>query len=202
MDFIDRNLEQNEKIVLKAKVSWFALTGPAIWAAIVEALYIILKITVLDEAFKNLGSTGGNDVVSSILSTFLSAIITVVNIVPHIIAAFPLITKAIKLSATKLAVTDKRILGKKSGRRAEFINIRYDKLNSVFIKDDALGGIFKYGTVTLAGNGFKTTEINCIASPKDFKDKADEAMANYVAEERRIQAEEIASAMKRMQDER
>mgnify|MGYP006928566462 CR=1 FL=1 len=204
MDYVNGNMNAGEKVILKARPSWAALIPSAIWAVIIEAIYVVLRVTILNDWFEKIENNGGGngtataEVLSRITGTLYGTIALIIKIVPHALVAFIILYKTFKLLSTKLAVTNKRIFGKVLGmKKTKYIDVRLDAMDGIALKDSALGNLLHYYTVTIYSMSKDNVEVPNIANAKEFRDKVIEIKDEFEKEARRIQADEIAEAMER-----
>ena len=66
MDYVQRNLGKNEKIVLRAKINWVALLVPILWSVLVEIGWKMLKKKLLGDA--GIDNTSSDDPEKQVLT--------------------------------------------------------------------------------------------------------------------------------------
>lgn len=115
MNYVERNLGKGERIVLDAKISWLTLVPKVIWAVIVFVGLIILNTKVLAE----------------MSAEEAASLILFVKIALSVIALLPLILQLLVNFTTKLAVTNKRVIGKIGILRIATIDYHIDKEDNV-----------------------------------------------------------------------
>lgn len=178
MNYVERNLGKNEKIVTKAKISWLTLVPRIIWLAICVAIYFVLK---------NQLSEASNGKVGSVNSDYLYIIL--------VVGVIPLIAKIIVNASCQLAVTNKRLVGKIGVFKINTVDAHIDKVDNVSYKAGFFGNIFHYYEVTIQSVGGAWAKFKGISNALEFKNKVNEAIEQHAEEARKIQASEIAAAM-------
>ncbi len=138
--YIESNIYDDEEIIYRARVSII----PLIIYVIPVILFVILTSIV-------------NNIWFSVLAVFVM-----------ILCIIGLIRAIISISAIELAITDRRIIGKRG-----FINIRVleaplNKVTAVSIKKGLLGHIFNYGHINIDVFSCKY-EYGFIQKPEVFK---------------------------------
>lgn len=179
MNYVERNLGKGERIVLDAKISWLTLVPKVIWAVIVFVGLIILNTKVLAE----------------VSAEEAASLILFVKIALSVIALLPLILQLLVNFTTKLAVTNKRVIGKTGILRIATIDYHIDKVDNVAYNAGLWGNLLKYYTVTLTGTSGEKVSIKAIANALKFKSAVTEAVEKHAEEARKAQAAEIAAAM-------
>lgn len=179
MNYVERNLGKDEKIVLDAKISWLTLLPKALWAILVIVGMIVLNTEVFAELENPNTDTA----------------VLIVNLALVFLAAFPLLKQMLINYTTKLAVTNKRVVGKVGILRITTIDFHIDKVDNISFNAGFWGNLLKYYTITLTGTSGDKTEIKAIANAQKFKNAVTEAVEKHAEEARKAQAAEIAAAM-------
>ena len=91
-------------------------------------------------------------------------------------ALWSLSQASIKLRATELAVTSKRVIAKFGFIRRNTIELNHSKVESFHVDQSILGRIFGFGTLHINGTGGGITPIPNISDPLGFRRKAMEAI--------------------------
>ena len=78
-------------------------------------------------------------------------------------------------TATEIAVTNKRVIGKVGLIRRNSLEIVHSKVESLGVDQSILGRIFNYGTVIISGTGGNRLPVKMISCPLQFRNQASEA---------------------------
>jgi uncharacterized membrane protein YdbT with pleckstrin-like domain len=89
-----------------------------------------------------------------------------------ILLAWPFIARR----TTELVITDKRLIAKFGVVSTQSIEIRFDKIESVKVKQGLLGRILNYGDIIVTGTGSTFDPIRHIASAMKFRMALNQAM--------------------------
>lgn len=90
------------------------------------------------------------------LSQFGLFIFALISIKTVVLPLFFIIFAMLNVLTTELAVTNKKVIGKKGIIRRISIDLPLQKLESINIDQSITGRIFGYGKVTIRGTGKKT----------------------------------------------
>jgi len=139
--YIESNLARDEKIILKAEVSWLS----QFWYLVFGGLFTLsgLSMTITD------GSPG---VFSLVLGLFLLAV------------------AAVHVLTTELALTNRRIIAKTGLIRRNTIELKVTRVESLEINQGILGRIFNFGSVIVKGTGGSSAPIPYINRPLQFRE--------------------------------
>lgn len=185
MDYVQRNLGKNEKIVLRAKINWVALLVPILWSVLVEIGWKMLKKKLLGDA--GIDNTSSDDPEKQVL-TFLT-------VLSQVIAFLPVVVRFLVLVTEKLVITNKRIVGKIGILRVNTIDFPIEKVDNVTYNAGIFGNLFKYYTLRIMGTSGENKEVKMVANAGAFKNAVSEAIERHAEEARKAQAAEIAAAM-------
>lgn len=78
--------------------------------------------------------------------------------------------------STELAITDRRLIAKRGVLSTSSIEIRFDKIETVRVRQGLFGRLFNYGDIDIRGTGSSFDPITNIANPRVFKANLDQAM--------------------------
>ena len=78
--------------------------------------------------------------------------------------------------ATELVVTDKRLIAKYGILSTHSIEMRFDKIETVRVKQDLIGRILNYGDIMVTGTGTTFDPIPNISKPIAFRNALNQAM--------------------------
>lgn len=106
-----------------------------------------------------------------------------------------LIRDIIRFFTTKLTITNKRVMGSIGLFNVNRLDSPLNKINGVQVKQDILGQILNYGTVTITTASTKF-DYNYIYNPNEFKNILNNQIEKYDDERIEKQARKIAEEMK------
>lgn len=185
--YVERNLNNGEEIILKAKKSIWVLVPSILIILACLIIAIVLQSIVLKEF--NFPPQ---------LSLFVWLILMIPSIGYFII-------KFLKWYSMVLCVTNKRVIGKIGVLSIHALDFMITKVDNVSIQAGVFGNIFKYHTVIVRGGGDvevvtrrKNKSKNAffgISNAREFKNLVNQAVEQHAADARKAQAEEIARAM-------
>jgi uncharacterized membrane protein YdbT with pleckstrin-like domain len=78
--------------------------------------------------------------------------------------------------ATELVITDKRLIAKYGVISTQSIDIRFDKIETVRVKQGLVGRMLNYGEIVVTGTGSTFDPIPNIANPLTFRNELNQAM--------------------------
>ena len=140
-NYVEGNLARDEKIILKAEVTWLS----QFWYLLFGGLFTLSGISVTITE----GSAG---VFSLVLGLFL------------------LLVAAIHVLTTELALTNRRIIAKTGLIRRNTVELKVNRVESLEINQGILGRIFNFGSVTVKGTGGSSAPIPYIKRPLQFRE--------------------------------
>lgn len=187
--YIENNLSPNEYVVLEAKISWLTLVLPTIWLALNLAFDLFVFDKYLD------GWVAGNEQLEAWLMLF--------EVIFIFIEFGPLVYRIMTNRSTCLAVTNKRVMGKKGVFRVQSIDLYIGRVSSVSYHANFFGHIFHYYRVEVrsSGTASRTPLMPGISNAKEFKNAVSEASSLNTKHNREEQArligEAIVEAMRR-----
>ena len=187
MDYIESNLRKDEKVIVRAKISWLTLVGPVI--GLIIGLIVALSLPswlAVDTGDAYMDATI-NDTTKDSFSFLGWAV--------FVVLALPFVKQLIYNLTTHLAVTNKRVIGKVGALKTETIDYPIDKVDNVSFQSSFLGNIFKYASVQIGTTSGEKKNLGAISNAQEFKNKVNDAIETHAAEARAAQAREIASAM-------
>lgn len=195
MDYIQSNLGSGEKVLIRAKVNWLAVVAPFLWGVIVEAAYIVLRILVFGLLSELITNMFGGDSSSDGGNTAFSVVKIIITVILHFIGWWPTIKKILRLLTTKLAVTNRRVIGKTGILSIRTIDFHIDKIDNVSYNAGFWGNLFHYYTIRIAGTSGNSKTVELISNAQAFKNTVNDAIEKHAEEARKAQAAEIAAAM-------
>ena len=91
---------------------------------------------------------------------------------PFIILIIPLITRLTAYLTTEMAVTSRRVIGKKGLIKRETLDLNHTRVESVVVNQGILGSIFNSGSIEVRGTGGSSFSFMGISSPMEFRRQA------------------------------
>lgn len=156
--YVDKNLGKDETINYSASVSlwkyWFSFLIGGLFAF--GALFGMAA---------SLSSKSGNGLLGSKFET-------VILVIALGIIAWPLIAR----KSTELVITSKRLIAKFGVTSTQSIEIRFDRIETVRVKQSLMGRILNYGDIVVTGTGSTFDPIPNISKPMKFRAALNEAM--------------------------
>ncbi len=210
MDYIDKNLEKNEKVLAKAKINWFIIVLPIILTIIIEIIIIIatglFKDYTLDELIDYYNNHNGElpfgyelDYYSPYGVRKNEFKIAIVVIVSQLLAFIPLIAGISTFLTNKLAVTNNRVMGKVGIFSITAIDFPIQNVETVMLKATFWGRIFHFYTLSIRGTGGSKRTIKCVSNANEVKNAITFALKKHADDARKLQAMEIATALTQRQ---
>jgi len=156
--YVDKNLGKDETINYSARVSlwryWFSfLIGGFLSFGALLALAASLS-----------SKSGGG-----IFGTKFEALVLLIALG---VIAWPLIAR----NSTELVITSKRLIAKFGVTSTQSIEIRFDRIETVRVKQSLMGRILNYGDIVVTGTGSTFDPIPNISKPMKFRAALNEAM--------------------------
>ena len=156
--YVDKNLGKDETINYSARVSlwkyWFGfLIGG------------FLAFGALLGLASSLSSKSGD----GMLGRKFEAIFLLIALG---VIAWPLIAR----KSTELVITSKRLVAKFGVASTQSIEIRFDRIETVRVKQSLMGRILNYGDIVITGTGSTFDPIPNISKPMNFRTALNDAM--------------------------
>jgi uncharacterized membrane protein YdbT with pleckstrin-like domain len=156
--YVDKNLGKDETINYSARVSlwkyWFSfLIGG------------FLAFGALLGLASSLSSKSGD----GMLGHKFEAIFLLIALG---VIAWPLIAR----KSTELVITSKRLIAKFGVASTQSIEIRFDRIETVRVKQSLMGRILNYGDIVITGTGSTFDPIPNISKPMNFRAALNDAM--------------------------
>jgi uncharacterized membrane protein YdbT with pleckstrin-like domain len=146
MSYVQKVLQQGEKVIYQAKLSWvmylpglLVLVGAAVVFGLGRAIF---------------GDTYWADIVSLIIAA---------------IGIYMVAAEWFERWTTEIAITDRRIIFKRGFIRRDTIEMSVEKVESVDVNQSLLGRLLDYGNITIRGTGTGFAPLRSIDSPLDFR---------------------------------
>lgn len=196
-NYIERNLNNKETIVISAKKNWLYLLPSILLMVVFLVVAIVVQVKVSD-------LLGQIDDIEGI-KLYPSIVIWVLFL---LIGVLPFVSRLLKFLSINLALTNKRLIGKVGVLKLKTVDVPIDKLDRVGVEAGFWGNLLHYYSLTVLsvggggadfapskkgkGNGFVG-----ISNAQEFKNAVTAAIEQHADEARKKQAEEIAKAMGR-----
>ncbi len=217
MDYIDKNLEKNEKVLAKAKINWFIIVLPLIFLIIWEILAYgvgLFNVYTEEEFWEytmehNELPNGYHelDVYEQVFyGAYFSHIlfgtayfgtfeVIIIRILVQLIAFLPFIINLSVFLTNKLAVTNNRVMGKVGIFSITAIDFPIQNVETVMLKATFWGRIFHFYTLSIRGTGGSKRTIKCVSNANEVKNAVTLALKRHADDARKLQAMEIAAAL-------
>ena len=205
MDYIDKNLEKNEKVLAKAKINWFIIVLPIILTIIIEVIVGatgLFKDYTTEEIITYYDNHNGElpfgyelDYYSYLGYRKNELKIAIAIILSQLLAFIPLINGIATFLTNKLAVTNNRVMGKVGIFSIQAIDYPIQNIETVMLKATFWGRIFHFYTLSIRGTGGSKRTIKCVSNANEVKNAITLALKRHDDEARKLQAIEIAAAL-------
>lgn len=146
MSYVQKVLQQGEKVIYQAKLSW-VMYLPGLLVLIAAAAVFGLGRAIF-------GDTYWADIVSLIIAA---------------IGLYMVAAEWFERWTTEIAITDRRIIFKRGFIRRDTIEMSVEKVESVDVNQSLLGRLLDYGNITIRGTGTGFAPLRSIDSPLDFR---------------------------------
>lgn len=140
--YVSKILDENETVLLKAKLHWIGYTPAVVWLIIVVVLFGATEDPALKTAIGMIGTL-------------------------IVLAAFILFW--IKSWTTELAVTDRRVVAKTGLIARDTNEINRVNIEGVDVRQSVIGRLLGYGTISVRGTGGAIAPISRIWKPIAFR---------------------------------
>jgi uncharacterized membrane protein YdbT with pleckstrin-like domain len=172
MSYIQDNLMPNEKILFSARSS------PAVFVQSIVGLVITIVIFIygISNAIQ-ISQPGSPTPEPSIESTIGGLVLCFSGIMflTSIVLGFEAV---MIMSTTEFAVTDRRVIAKSGFIRRHTLEIFLPKIESVAVRQNWLGMLLNFGTVTVIGTGGTRGSFRAIANPVSVRKKINQIIEN------------------------
>ena len=107
-----------------------------------------------------------------LLSLTLMVAVPPLGVILLILSLILLLRAWLYAYSTELAVTSKRVIAKFGFIRRNTVELRHDKVESLYVKQGIIGRIFDFGSIVVTGSGGTNAPIPYIANPLKFRSAA------------------------------
>ena len=150
MKYIDRVLGPNEEIVYETGLHWIVLAAPIVGLA-------FAAFAGSQTNFNDIGKTQAP---------------ALVFVVFGLISLVAVCKSLINLATTEIAVTTHRIVFKRGLIARDTIEINFNRIEGLDIKQTIIGRILNYGAVIVRGTGIGVQPMRDIAAPLELRKAA------------------------------
>lgn len=148
-NYIEKNLIDNEKVIIFAKINSLILILPKL----IIPIFFIIALFNTDFSNPNIGYQ-----------------IEILYLIIIVISSLSLIKTIIDVLTTELGTTNKRVIGKKGLFKTISLDAPLNKINDIEITQNLLGKIFKYSTIQISTSSSKYY-FRYIKNANDFKNQ-------------------------------
>lgn len=156
MSYIQDNLLPDEKILIKSKIT------PAVFLS--PFLVFIFSLFLLGISLNLASKYDEYEATLGAILFCLTGIIFISSLLGAIIAGIRMLT-------TEFAVTNKRVIARSGFIRKTSLDLLLTKIESVEVKQNMIGRLLKFGTITLTGTGGTHQSFRGILDPISTKQK-------------------------------
>ena len=157
MSYIEKNLVPGETVLYRTGCHWVVLTWPLFVGAITGGL-AFLFLTSAYLARKSSSYPG----------------MVIVGTLAGLVATVVIGRGIIRLAATEIAVSNRRVLIKSGLFSRKSIEVLLPKVESIGVDESILGRILGYGSVIVRGTGGTLETFNTIARPNELRRQVQE----------------------------
>jgi uncharacterized membrane protein YdbT with pleckstrin-like domain len=111
---------------------------------------------------------------SSKVSPFMVTIMTFLTIII-------ILRVLVAMFTTEIALTDRRIIGKRGVLQHHSLEILLNKVESISVKRTLMGMMFGFGTVTITGSGGTRESFASIDKPNEFRKRVNDQISTFGA---------------------
>ena len=154
MSYVENNLIPGETILYRTKLHWIVLFWPVLVGSLLGLISVLLFFSAVASRS---GSSQSHSVAAGTGAFFL--------VVGAAIIGFGIL----RLNATEIAVTNKRVLIKTGLLSRRTIELLLSKIESIGVDESPSGRIFGFGTVIVRGTGGTPESFDQIAHPLEFR---------------------------------
>lgn len=162
MSYVEDNLMPNEKVLYTARIH------PAVFLPAVVAFLGCVAF-----AFLSSGSPREQDPLATVFLCF-TGILFLYSILLGIQAIILMLT-------TEFAVTNRRIIAKNGFIRRHTLEMLLAKVESVSVRQDILGRLLNFGTLTVTGTGGTHESFKPIVEPLTVRKKMNQILEHFTA---------------------
>jgi uncharacterized membrane protein YdbT with pleckstrin-like domain len=158
-NYVDKNLGSDETVKYSARVSLWKYWFNFLVAGLIAAVALLGFAAFLS-------SKSGTQSFNGPKIALVTLLISLAGF------AWPLVAR----KSTELVITNKRLIAKFGVVSTQSIDIRFDRIETVRIKQSLMGRILNYGDIVVTGTGSTFDPIPNIANPMGFRAALNQAM--------------------------
>jgi uncharacterized membrane protein YdbT with pleckstrin-like domain len=158
-NFVDKNLDNEETIKYSARVSLWKYWINFLIAGLIAAVALLGFAAYLSSKRGTQPFAGPKFALVMLLMSLA-------------IFAWPLVAR----KSTELVITSNRLIAKFGVVSTQSIDIRFDRIETVRVKQSLIGRIFNYGDIVVTGTGSTFDPIPNIANPMGFRAALNQAL--------------------------
>jgi uncharacterized membrane protein YdbT with pleckstrin-like domain len=174
MSYVKENLMPTEKILFIARIHP-AIFFPSIFGFVMTiALFIygLSNATVVGKADSQPPQVTAGNLLGSMLLCF-SSLLFIYSILLGLQALIVMFT-------TEFAVTNRRVIAKTGFIRRHTLEMLLPKIESVSVRQNVLGRLVNFGTVTVTGTGGTKESFRAIVEPIGVRKKINQIIESYM----------------------
>jgi uncharacterized membrane protein YdbT with pleckstrin-like domain len=157
--YVDKNLDDDETAKYSARVSLWKYWLNFFIAGLIAAAALLGFAAFLSSKSGTQSSTGPKFALLMLLVSLA-------------VFAWPVVAR----KSTELVITNKRLIAKFGVVSTQSIDIRFDRIETLRVKQSLMGRILNYGDIVVTGTGSTFDPIPNIANPMGFRAALNQAM--------------------------
>lgn len=174
MSYIQDNLMPNEEIIFSARVH------PAIFLQSIVSFIITMALFIYSLSLSVTLSTPGSPPPQPSAPTILGPLLLCVTVFLFLYSILLGFQALIIILTTEFAVTNRRVVAKTGFIRRHTLEMLLPKIESVAVRQNVLGRILNFGTVTVTGTGGTKESFGAIAEPINVRKKINQIIENHI----------------------
>jgi uncharacterized membrane protein YdbT with pleckstrin-like domain len=158
MSYVDKELNEGERIVYMGRVTW--------WTIVPKTLLAIAVLAVASVVASMTGLLGG---------LFWAIAVPIVVLLWAVLVARDLL----RLATTEFAITDHRVMSKTGFMRTEVKSTPLDKVNNINVSQSLFGNMLDYGDVevtTATAESSDNHAVKALRRPDEFRNRLSSQM--------------------------
>lgn len=166
MSYVEDNLMPNEKVLFKARIH------PAVFLPAILAFLFSLVLAFVGPALVS----EQNPIASPLMLMMLC-----VTGFFFFWSIWLGLQAVVTIATTEFAVTNRRVIAKRGFIRRHTMEMLLQKVESVSVRQDILGRMLNYGTITITGTGGTQEGFRTIVEPLTVRKKMYKVLEHYTA---------------------
>jgi uncharacterized membrane protein YdbT with pleckstrin-like domain len=174
MSYVKDNLMPNEKVLFTARLH-FAIFVPSIFAFLITIALFIYGLSnsgMVSKAGSPTPQVNSINLMGSMLLC-LSVLLFVYSVLLGLQAVIVMLT-------TEFAITNRRVIAKTGFIRRHTLEMLLSKIESVSAKQNVLGRLLNFGTVTVTGTGGTREGFRAIVDPIGVRKNINQIIEGYI----------------------